>query len=89
MDSSAILDLISNKSKRRDHPDPIIRSIDGLINREWMIEFRHTFREGNRGADLLAKESLKCPPGFQFVDLPSPALQLILNDDCRGFLPPD
>ncbi|GAU33771.1 hypothetical protein TSUD_393330 [Trifolium subterraneum] len=63
----------------------LIRRIKGLIDFDWQIQFKHTWREGNRNTDWLANHSL-VHSSFDVISLETPPreLQSILFDDISG-----
>ncbi|KAL4374141.1 hypothetical protein AHAS_Ahas05G0152100 [Arachis hypogaea] len=88
IDARAVYNLIIKPKRYMNHHEPLVRQIHQMMKREWKIEFRHTYREGNKGADFLCRKSLMAALGFHFVDLPSAELRNIVLDDARGAVLP-
>ncbi|GAU47272.1 hypothetical protein TSUD_280950 [Trifolium subterraneum] len=63
----------------------LIRRIKGLIDFDWQIQFKYTWREGNRSVDWLANHSL-VHSSFDVISLETPPRELhsILFDDISG-----
>ncbi|XP_072074464.1 uncharacterized protein [Arachis hypogaea] len=83
-DSKIAFQILSKREERDNHPETIIRSISQLIQRDWNVKLCHTYREGNKSADWLAKESLQACLGFHFIDTMPTGLRNIIDDDARG-----
>lgn len=56
LDSTFSLRLISNEVNNWHHFASIISNIKGLVERDWTVRFKHTMREANSVAVLLAKQ---------------------------------
>ncbi|XP_015936169.1 uncharacterized protein LOC107462117 [Arachis duranensis] len=84
VDSKAVVDVIKGATNFNKHPEAIVRKIVKILQRKWQTKLVHSYREGNRGADCMANESLFTEPGYHFIDQPSTKLRSILADNCRG-----
>ncbi|KAK6941530.1 Ribonuclease H domain [Dillenia turbinata] len=84
VDSLVVLNLLKD-DRNSDHPlSAFIRCCQSLMVAVNVVEFHHTFRDGNRCADLLASLGHDCSPGLlEFHSPPSPLCSL-LRDDARG-----
>ncbi|KAL4316089.1 hypothetical protein AHAS_Ahas15G0250200 [Arachis hypogaea] len=69
-------------------PNGLIQNIRRWLNKDWVVKIEHTFIEGNKAADFLAKKGLDQELGYHFVDMSCPELSLILEDDYRGISMP-
>ncbi|KAK7260660.1 hypothetical protein RIF29_26901 [Crotalaria pallida] len=65
-----------------------IASIRDLLSRDWSVVLRHTLREGNQCADILAKKGSAMNSGLTVFDVPSPDLMLALLADYLGIMFP-
>lgn len=54
-----------------------------LLHRPWEVRFRHTLREGNEGADFMAKLGNNSDELWRVWDSPPPGLGTILSADAR------
>lgn len=60
----------------------VIKEIEELISRDWMVELSHTFREGNKCADYMAKLGAK---GIKYVCMSPPdGLLSLYHNDFKG-----
>ncbi|RYR78126.1 hypothetical protein Ahy_A01g002859 [Arachis hypogaea] len=76
---------ITKGRRLNQHPNNLIRSINIWLKKQWSVEIRHTYREGNQAADWLAKKSVKeRGTGYCFIDSPFVDLRSILDADMKG-----
>ncbi|KAK6934581.1 Ribonuclease H domain [Dillenia turbinata] len=74
VDSLVVFSLLRDNSNL-DHPvSALIRCCQSLMTVANVVEFSHTFREGNRCADLLASLGLDCSPRLHIFDSISSSL---------------
>ncbi|CAN0825572.1 Putative ribonuclease H protein At1g65750 [Linum grandiflorum] len=50
------------------HHQSVIKGIRELINHDWTVKVTHTYREGNRVADLLDHRGHNLPFGTHSID---------------------
>ncbi|KAL4286983.1 hypothetical protein AHAS_Ahas19G0140700 [Arachis hypogaea] len=67
--STTVVTILNKKEGLHSHPKPLVRSIANLMQKNWELRIENIYREGNRCAHWLAKESLKSPSGFPFLFL--------------------
>ncbi|GAU35182.1 hypothetical protein TSUD_319920 [Trifolium subterraneum] len=84
-DSKLLVDMVTWRCNLNGATPILIRRIKGLIDFDWQIQFKHTWREGNRSADWLANHSL-VHSSFDVISLETPPreLQSVLFDDIFG-----
>ncbi|KAJ1410406.1 ribonuclease H [Sesbania bispinosa] len=63
------------------HPSAEIRY---LLARNWKVELRHTLREGNACADLLAKKGTRSSSSLTLIDSAPPEAHHLLLSDAMG-----
>ncbi|CAN1312812.1 Putative ribonuclease H protein At1g65750 [Linum perenne] len=68
LDSKAAIAAIDGDPESTSWHSRILHKIRDLRNRDWVVLFTHTFREGNRVADLLAHEGHSLAFGLFFAD---------------------
>ncbi|KAJ1397942.1 Reverse transcriptase-like [Sesbania bispinosa] len=76
--------LIKNEDLSYHRDAPEIAEIRDLLARDWRVDLRHTLREGNACADLLAKRGARDTTSFRLLSRPPSDLQLHLLSDSRG-----
>ncbi|KAL4313838.1 hypothetical protein AHAS_Ahas15G0025100 [Arachis hypogaea] len=85
VDARAVYEAITKGRRLNQHPNNLIRSINIWLKKQWSVEIRHTYREGNQAADWLAKKSVKeRGTGYCFIDSPFVDLRSILDADMKG-----
>ena len=84
VDSSSAIDLIKKESNSRHPYASVIKYVQQLIHRNWVVKVQHVFREGNRAADFLASCGHEVHLGCCFYDFPPVGLGSILRDDLAG-----
>ncbi|XP_025704008.1 uncharacterized protein [Arachis hypogaea] len=85
VDSRTVYEAITKGRRLNQHPNNLIRSINIWLKKQWSVEIRHTYKEGNQAADWLAKKSVKeRDAGYCFIDSPFVDLRSILDADMRG-----
>ncbi|CAN1811457.1 Putative ribonuclease H protein At1g65750 [Linum perenne] len=63
------------------HASEVI-AIRELLQRNWQVEIRHIYREGNGATDFLANMGHSLDPGFHFVPTSDSNLGYFLRKDC-------
>ncbi|KAF7800797.1 putative ribonuclease H protein [Senna tora] len=83
-DSKLALDLLL-KNDDTCHPlSGLVRKIKVLLQDDWMINFSHIFREGNRVANALACHGHSASSPFVYFESAPSFCKGILLDDCKG-----
>ncbi|CAN0838861.1 hypothetical protein LINGRAHAP2_LOCUS2377 [Linum grandiflorum] len=59
-----------------------------MLDRDWLINVEHIYREGNRVVDYLASLGHKLPFGVSHIDISDPTLSLHLLYDLLGISQP-
>ena len=81
VDSSSAFDLIKKEFNSRHPYASIIKCVQQLIHRNWMVKVQHVFREGNKATDSLASCGHEVHLGCCFYDFPPVGLGSILRDN--------
>ncbi|CAN1150113.1 Putative ribonuclease H protein At1g65750 [Linum perenne] len=84
LDSQAAIDAIKEAPESSCRHSQVLHRIRELCNREWVIHFTHTFREGNRVADLLAHQGHSLAFGCHFLADCNPDTRFAIFSDCIG-----
>ncbi|CAN1165568.1 Putative ribonuclease H protein At1g65750 [Linum perenne] len=84
MDSLAAISSISQSGAADTRHGPVISHIRGLLSRQWEVEIRHTYRETNKAADLLANLGHSLDLGTHFLHSCPATVRKALADDCMG-----
>ncbi|CAN1151445.1 hypothetical protein LINPERPRIM_LOCUS28387 [Linum perenne] len=78
LDSKAAIDAIEGALNSTSRHSQILHKIRELHNIDWVVHFTHTFREGNRVADLLARQGHSLAFGYHFLADCNPDTQFTL-----------
>ncbi|KAI9114162.1 hypothetical protein K1719_014812 [Acacia pycnantha] len=62
----------------------LIKRIRKLLERDWQVAWHHVYREGNRGADLLASWAVTQGRGIHRLSSPPEGLMRFLKEDADG-----
>ncbi|KAK7303014.1 hypothetical protein RJT34_13913 [Clitoria ternatea] len=86
IDSGNALGLVRNGPVANDPAFALVSEINGLVRRDWLVEFSHVFRESNRAADRLAHlgHSHSLELSVKRFSEPPSAITDILRDDLAG-----
>ncbi|CAN1788430.1 Putative ribonuclease H protein At1g65750 [Linum perenne] len=84
LDSKAAIDAINNNLDSSGRHNQTLHRIRELCNRNWDVHLTHTFREGNRVADLLAHLGHSLAFGCHHLAECNPEIWLALLSDCIG-----
>jgi len=84
-DSKILIDLVTENCKFSGSVSILVQRIRKLLALDWRVQFRHTWREGNRCADWLANFSFFLD-SFNFIIMENPSNELcrLLFDDISG-----
>ncbi|QHN77357.1 uncharacterized protein DS421_19g651970 [Arachis hypogaea] len=72
------------RSDLHNHPNPLVRLIADWKKKDWVLCFKHIFRESNRVADCLARIGGEIEPVLRFWNMPPQEVARILIEDERG-----
>ena len=87
MDSKAALDLIQGAGP--DSPlSNLIRHIRDYTCKDWVCKLQYVWREGNKCADWLAKQSVSSDPGMRILTEPLQELRELIGADILGVATP-
>ncbi|CAN1122157.1 Putative ribonuclease H protein At1g65750 [Linum perenne] len=84
LDSKAALEAIEGEPNSPSRHGLTLHRIRELRNRDWDVYFTHTFREGNRVADLLAHHGHSLAFGCHSLAFCNPDIRYALFSDCIG-----
>lgn len=87
-DSLLVKNLIGKKLKLCHPLFSLVVQCQGSICRDWIVQFRHIYREANHVADFLASFALSFPLGFHVLESPPVGSSSLLFDDARGVSTP-
>ncbi|CAN1167645.1 Putative ribonuclease H protein At1g65750 [Linum perenne] len=88
MDSRAAIELlISTREPMHQHAAEVI-SFHKLHARDWPVNIRHMYQEGNQVSDFLANRGHDFPFGFHLFFLSDCNLDYFLRYDCLGVSEP-
>ena len=75
------IDLIKKEFNSKHPYAFVIKCVQQLIHRNWVVKVQHVFCEGNRAADFLASRGHEVHLGCSFYDFPPIGLDSVLRDD--------
>ncbi|CAN1176722.1 Putative ribonuclease H protein At1g65750 [Linum perenne] len=84
IDSLAAIAAIKNTSDTDGRHSLICQQIQELCHRQWTVVLTHTYREGNRVADLLAHLGHSLAFGRHLITDCNPDIRFALISDCIG-----
>ncbi|CAN1141116.1 Putative ribonuclease H protein At1g65750 [Linum perenne] len=84
MDSLAAITSIRGNPNHDERQIHTLRRIQDLMNQDWVVEFTHIYREGNRVADLLAHHGHSLALGIHSIVDCNSNIGLALFSDCIG-----
>ncbi|CAN1792273.1 Putative ribonuclease H protein At1g65750 [Linum perenne] len=88
LDSRAAIALIQQDDDPSHQHALEVMAVQELCRRDWMVRIRHTYREGNKGADFLANRGHDFPFGVHLFPLVDCNLAYLLRHDCLGVSSP-
>jgi hypothetical protein len=88
-DSKILIDIVTNNYKFSGVVPTLVQRIRNLLALDWRVQFRHTWREGNRCTDWLANFSLSLD-SFVCARMETPPSELhkLMFDDISGVCMP-
>ncbi|CAN1133907.1 Putative ribonuclease H protein At1g65750 [Linum perenne] len=89
LDSSAAVAILLNQETSLAHQYALeVWEFRDLIQREWMVNVRHVYREANHAADYLASIGHYTPRGTFDFDISDCNLAYFIRYDCMGISEP-
>ncbi|CAN1799960.1 Putative ribonuclease H protein At1g65750 [Linum perenne] len=88
LDSLAAIAAIQGEPDSDGRYSQTLHHIQRMCRRNWRVEFTHTYREGNRVADLLAHLGHSLALGSHNIVDCNPEIWLALFGDCIGVASP-
>ncbi|CAN1788134.1 Putative ribonuclease H protein At1g65750 [Linum perenne] len=84
LDSKAAIVILTNKDDNSHQRGLEVVQFRELCQRDWLVEIKHTYREGNHAADFLASIGYGYPFGSHTVSVSDSRLVYFLRYDCMG-----
>ncbi|KDP39427.1 hypothetical protein JCGZ_03709 [Jatropha curcas] len=84
MDSLECIRLVSSPDSQNLRFANIFHQCRMLIQKAWVVQFRHVYREGNKEADFLANMAVTAGSQDVILQQPPSELQSLLRDDLQG-----
>ncbi|CAN1297774.1 Putative ribonuclease H protein At1g65750 [Linum perenne] len=84
LDSLAAIAAIKGTPESDTRHGHTIQQVRELCNRHWVVNLTHTYREGNRVADLLAHLGHSLAFGNHLITNCNPDIRMALLSDCIG-----
>ncbi|CAN1787029.1 Putative ribonuclease H protein At1g65750 [Linum perenne] len=84
LDSKVAISLLTNITDSSHQHGLEILQFKELCQREWLVEVKHTYREGNHAADFLASIGYGYPFRSHIVSSSDSSLVYFLRYDCMG-----
>lgn len=84
VDSKFVFDLLHNQGMGSNDFHSLVWSIRGVLDREWVVVFRHVYRERNRSADYMANVAI----GVNLYEALTKGMLNIIHQDAAGICLP-
>ena len=84
IDSTSAIALIHNTNAECHPYASVLKHVQSLLQRAWVVKIQHIYRERNRAADFLASLGHGLQLGVCFYDLPPIGLASFLREDVAG-----
>ncbi|KAF7844997.1 ribonuclease H [Senna tora] len=84
MDSLVACEMIKGTIPDTHPCASLVGRIQVFCQRDWEVQILHTYREGNKAADAMAREAFHGGNSLSFVDAPSPKVVAALEADGLG-----
>ncbi|CAN1187226.1 Putative ribonuclease H protein At1g65750 [Linum perenne] len=88
VDSLTAISLLLNKADTLHQHGMKTTQFQELVDKDWTVQLKHTFREGNHVADYLTSIGYDYPFGSHTVLCSECNLGFFLRYDCMGILEP-
>ncbi|KAL8151867.1 hypothetical protein V2J09_021675 [Rumex salicifolius] len=83
-DSSTTITFMNRRVSVHHPLSSLVLACQSFISRNWVVQFRHCYREANRVADHLASLAFDFPAGCHVFSSPIASVISLLSDDDRG-----
>ncbi|CAN1129287.1 Putative ribonuclease H protein At1g65750 [Linum perenne] len=83
-DSQTALALVLDEGPPQHQHTNEVLTIRELMNRDWVVNLSHVFREANQAADFLASIEYNCQLGTHLISTSDCNLAFFLRQDCMG-----
>ncbi|KAL8159786.1 hypothetical protein V2J09_001323 [Rumex salicifolius] len=83
-DSSTAIAFMNRRVSVHHPLSSLVLACQSFISRDWVVQFRHCYREANRVADHLASLAFDFPAGCHVFSSPIASVISLLSDDDRG-----
>ncbi|CAN0877469.1 Putative ribonuclease H protein At1g65750 [Linum grandiflorum] len=84
VDSMTVVSLLQSQGETDHRHQACVQDLRQILDRNWIVHVTHTYREGNRVADLLAHHGHSLPFGVHSISSFSPALIDCIKADMIG-----
>ena len=84
MDSSSAITLITGDKQIFYPYGTVVQRVRNLLQRSWVVEVKHAFKETNHSADALASLGHLHSLGVIFYEIPPVSLGSMLREDLAG-----
>jgi ribonuclease HI len=81
VDSTAVLQCLSSANNGSIRGRRLVRKIQGLMEQDIEVQFKHVYREANKVADWLANLGCTLANGSIFYEFPPREVQALVDDD--------
>jgi ribonuclease HI len=81
VDSTAVLQCLSSANNGSIRGRSLVRKIQGLMEQDIEVQFKHVYREANKVADWLANLGCTLANGSIFYEFPPREVQALVDDD--------
>ncbi|CAN1182674.1 Putative ribonuclease H protein At1g65750, partial [Linum perenne] len=82
VDSMTVVELVKNDEISTHQHTLDVLDLQELLRRDWEVNIRHVFKEGNRAADFLADTGFRFPLGVHSFPISDVNLGFHLRYDC-------
>ncbi|KAL9449909.1 hypothetical protein AB3S75_011776 [Citrus x aurantiifolia] len=84
VDNKSVVHLLAMASVPENENATLIKGIRKLLERDWIVQLEHVYREANYAADFLDSYSLNSPIGLHVLFSPPPAIVGLLCKNAYG-----
>ena len=88
VDNSCVVNIIQGQTSCPLQSLSLIHEIKSLLNKDWMVQVAHIYREANYCADYLANVAIQSSLGCVYLDRPPSGIQNLLFNDMVGVATP-
>lgn len=84
VDSKFVFDLLHEQGMIANDYFNLVWLIRDLLAKEWGVEIRHVYREGNRSTDYMATLAATLSVGVHLYEMPTQGMLDIITQDAAG-----